>query len=90
MGHVDALPCYALKKLQITDPEVIAKSGESVHSIIVYSGNSKDLVSGVVFEISGEELAQADRYEVADYKRIQVNLLSGKQAWVYVSINGDH
>ena len=28
---------------------------------------------------------RADRYEVADYKRIAVRLKSGIEAWVYVS-----
>jgi len=86
LGQADSLPGYYLKKVQITDPDVIAKSGEEVHSIIHFSGNHEDQISGVVFKISLEELEQADKYEVPDYKRIQVKLLSGISAWVYVSI----
>ena len=86
-GQVDSLPGYCLKTVKITDPEVIAKSGEEVHSIIYFSGNSNDQIPGMVFKISQEELEQADKYEVADYKRIRVNLLSGVSAWVYVSIH---
>jgi hypothetical protein len=41
-------------------------------------------VSGTVFEISNVELANADRYEVAAYKRVAAMLASGRQAWVYV------
>jgi hypothetical protein len=37
-----------------------------------------------VFRITPEELAAADRYEVSDYKRIEVTLKSGLVAWVYV------
>lgn len=85
-GKKDSLPCYRLEKLQITDPDVIAKSGEDVHSIIQFSGDPKDEVSGMVFKISLEELHQADKYEVADYKRIQIRLRSGLFAWVYVDI----
>lgn len=84
-GQTDSLPGYFLKTIQIKDPDVIKKSGEAVHSIIHFSGNPKDQITGVVFKISSEELKQADRYEVDDYKRIQVNLLSGISAWVYVS-----
>jgi len=40
----------------------------------------------MVFKVSRKELEQADKYEVADYKRVQVTLQSGKSAWVYVSI----
>jgi hypothetical protein len=31
-----------------------------------------------------DELLAADRYEVADYKRVEVVLKSGATAWVYV------
>jgi hypothetical protein len=34
--------------------------------------------------ITEEELAAADAYEVADYKRVSVTLASGLTAWVYV------
>lgn len=84
-GKTDSLPGYYLKKLKIADPDVIAKSGEDVHSIIEFSGNPKDLIPGVVFEVSPQELEQADKYEVDDYKRVKVHLQSGLSAWVYVS-----
>lgn len=86
-GATDSLPGYCLKTIEITDPEVIAKSGENVHSIIHFSGNPKDQIQGMVFQISKKELEQADKYEVADYKRVQITLQSGKSAWVYVSIH---
>ncbi len=38
MGNEDSLPGYSIKKLKITDPDVVAKSGEDVHSIIQPSG----------------------------------------------------
>ncbi len=90
MGQADSLPGYFLKKIQITDPEVIAKSGEDVHSIIHFSGNPQDQIPGMVFRISLRELEQADEYEVADYKRIEVKLHSGTSAWVYVAINEEN
>lgn len=83
-GNPDTLPGYFLKKLTITDQDVIQKSGEEIHSILEYSGNHEDQVSGVVFEVSPDELLQADKYEVDDYKRVKVSLLSGLNAWVYV------
>lgn len=87
-GKADSLPGYYLKTVKITDPEVIATSGQDVHSIVHFSGDPEDQIPGMVFQISKEELEQADQYEVADYKRIQVKLLSGTSAWVYVSVNG--
>ena len=47
-------------------------------------GGADDHVPGMVFEITAEELAAADRYEVADYKRVAAKLASGLTAWVYV------
>src|ERR1700722_9311445 len=84
VGTDDILPEYVFKKLQITNPDVITKSGEAVHSVVEFSGNPEDRISGMVFQISSEELAQADCYEAADYKRIEVKLLSGAFAWIYV------
>ncbi|MBA2588910.1 MAG: gamma-glutamylcyclotransferase [Alphaproteobacteria bacterium] len=64
-------------------PEVPAKSGKRHHPIVM-PGGPADRVPGMVFEITAEELAAADRYEVADYKRVAAKLASGLTAWVYV------
>lgn len=88
-GVEDDLVGYRLEKVEILDPHVIALSGESVHSILVHTGDTNDKVSGVVFDITSSELEQADEYEVSDYKRVQVQLRSGTKAWVYVSKNAE-
>ena len=75
---------WCVKKLKITDPHVIAVSGESTHRILSYTGNDADYVEGTMFDITQAELIQADKYEVSDYKRISVKLASGIDAWVYV------
>jgi hypothetical protein len=82
-GAPDALPGWRQEMVEITDPDVLAKSGKRFHPIVM-PGTHTDRVAGTVFEITAEELAAADRYEVADYKRIAVTLASGKSAWVYV------
>jgi gamma-glutamylcyclotransferase (GGCT)/AIG2-like uncharacterized protein YtfP len=84
-GNKDRLPGFQLSMLEITDPDVIATSGEAFHPIISYTGNSANCVDGMVFDISEEELRRADSYEVSDYKRIKVKLSSGISAWVYVN-----
>ena len=48
------------------------------------SDNLDDAVAGKVFTITAAELEAADRYEVSDYKRVDVTLRSGLTAWVYV------
>ncbi len=84
-GHADSVSGFKLEMVEITDPHVLAVSGEAAHPVMKYTGNSSDQVTGVVFDISAKELAQADAYEVADYKRILVQLNTGVNAWVYVS-----
>jgi gamma-glutamylcyclotransferase (GGCT)/AIG2-like uncharacterized protein YtfP len=86
-GVADVLLGYQLKDLEIKDAHVIAISGKAVHAVLMRTGNKVDAVKGTVFNISPEELAAADRYEVADYKRISVKLSSGIAAWVYVSVD---
>ena len=87
VGVKDSLLSYRLSKVAITDPKVIATSGEAEHLILIPTGDGADEVAGMVFEISPDELKQADAYEVADYKRVSAPLLSGSKAWVYVSAN---
>jgi len=85
-GSNDSLPKFKRSEIKITDPEVIAISGEHIHPIIAYTGKDTDSVEGTVFDISPEELKRADSYEVSDYERIQVQLNSGMRAWVYTRV----
>lgn len=84
-GTPDALPGYAQSRVAIDDPAVVATSGETHHPIVKFSGVATDRVEGTVFRISAEELESADHYEVAAYKRVAAVLVSGLEAWVYVS-----
>lgn len=83
-GRPDELCGYLLSMVTIRDPDVVATSGDALHPILHYTGKATDRVSGMVFNISLDELKHADEYEVADYKRVQVQLESGQKAWVYV------
>lgn len=83
-GNTDALVGFKQTLLEITDPEVLKISGERFHPIVVASTDLDDTVAGTVFWITPQELAAADRYEVADYQRVEANLASGGKAWVYV------
>ena len=84
-GRPDALPGFRQTMVRITDPEVLAKSGEDFHPIVAPSTDPADAIAGTVFQVTPEELAQADRYEVDDYTRVAVALKSGLKAWVYVA-----
>ena len=83
-GAPDSLVGFILADLKIKDSEVIATSGREFHPIARKTGGFNHRVPGTVFEVSEEELANADRYEVSDYTRIETVLASGKSAWVYI------
>ena len=83
-GEPDTMPGYTRTMVEITDPDVLAASGERFHPIVSASSDPADEIAGTVFRISADELAAADRYEVADYTRVLVRLTSGRNAWVYV------
>ncbi|MDP9125040.1 MAG: gamma-glutamylcyclotransferase [Pseudomonadota bacterium] len=83
-GRADVLPGYSQDRVAIDDPDVVATSGKTHHPIVRHSGVASDRVAGTVFELCDDEPAQADRYEVAAYRRVAVTLASGISAWVYV------
>lgn len=83
-GAADALVGFRQDMVEITDLDVLAKSGKRFHPIVQRSGNADDRVLGTVFLITPAELAAADSYEVDEYERVAVTLASGVNAWVYV------
>jgi gamma-glutamylcyclotransferase (GGCT)/AIG2-like uncharacterized protein YtfP len=81
-GQEDELPQFE---------QTVAVSGETHHANVTFNGRSASRVSGAVFEITAAELVAADQYEKnAAYRRIEVVLASGKQAWVYVHSRAEH
>jgi len=83
-GRPDGIIGYIVTALKITDPKVIHMSGFTTHPMVRATGNVRHRVPGTVFEITDQELAQADAYEVDDYERVQAPLESGGRAWVYI------
>lgn len=83
-GQLDQLTGFVQTDIEIDDPEVVHASGKTHHPMLVFTDRPDDCVSGTVFNMTEAELAQADDYEVDDYKRVSVTLVSGVQAWVYV------
>lgn len=85
----DALRGYGLTMLAITDPAVIAASGSASHPIIRHTGDPADELPGAALAVTAAELAAADSYEVSDYRRVEVILKSGREAFVYVAADVD-
>jgi hypothetical protein len=84
-GRADALPGYKLAPMTIVDPEVIAASGASVHTIASPAETAAEPVPGLVFTLTPAELETADRYESGPIRRVLARLASGAEAFVYVS-----
>lgn len=84
-GSKDELVGYRVEKLRIKDQSVIEKSGAEWHPILIFVGLPSAIVQGMVFEVSEEELIQADAYEVDDYSRKKGQTKSGTEVWIYTS-----
>ena len=78
------MPGFEQSLVKSEDPAVVATSGKTHHPIVRFTGRESDVVKGTAFEVTAEELQSADSYEVSDYMRVSVTLLSGVRAWVYV------
>lgn len=83
-SHPDRLTGFTLLTVRISDESVIAVSGSAEHPIL-RPGTSEDSVGGNALRLTADDLAKADAYETTDYRRIAVELASGREAFVYVA-----
>lgn len=83
-GEPDTLVGYKLSMVEITDPKVLALSDQAFHPIIEFSGDNNDRVDGMLFEVTEQEILNADDYEVDDYQRIEVTFQSQNKGYIYV------
>lgn len=84
-GTKDKLMGYKVAPAEITDEAFLSKGEQKDQLTVTVSPDKNDAIEGMVFEITAEELLHADKYEPVNYKRIQIKLESGKEAWVYVA-----
>jgi hypothetical protein len=84
-GKPDALVGYRLAMIKIQDEDFVVKSGTADHRNLQFTGNSSNIVEGIVFAVTMEELEQSDAYEPEGYERIKVQCRSGLSAWIYLS-----
>lgn len=85
-GAKDTLEGYSISTIEIKDERFLAKGEDKLQRTLIQTNNSTDRIEGTVLELTYEELLQADKYEPENYKRIQVSLRSGKQAWIYLVV----
>ena len=85
-GKPDRLVGYQLTMIPVSNYKLSATAGATHHRNIQPTGSVSDVVEGTVFSVTKNELERTDAYErIADYKRVRVQLASGKSAWVYLN-----
>ena len=82
-GKRDILRGYKTTTIEIADASFLSKGEQRQQQTLIISNDNAEALAGTVFELSKEELLQADKYEPAGYERHIVKLQSGIQAWVY-------
>jgi gamma-glutamylcyclotransferase (GGCT)/AIG2-like uncharacterized protein YtfP len=71
---------------ELLGAELTVATDRIPHANLTFNGRNDSRVNGTAFSISQSDLGTADRYEqAADYGRIEVTLVSGRRAWVYVA-----
>jgi len=81
-GVPDKLIGFVINYIEIEEEFGIEK-----YPIIVATENPDDIVTGLVYDISEEDVHLADTYEGLHYKRIEVTLESLQTAWAYIVTN---
>lgn len=84
-GKPDRLPGYKLNTIRICDPAFLQKGEEEIQNTLEFTGNENDSVSGMAFELTGDELLCADTYEPDNFYRKKEQLASGRKAWIYLA-----
>ena len=77
-GTPETLVGYILKEIQIEE-----EFGLVHYPIINQTNKPEDTISGMLYEVTKQELNQVDRYEGLHYRRVEVQLQSDQKAWAY-------
>ena len=75
-GHTDTLTGYYLREKAVLD-----------RYPAIWEGQAGSAVPGMRYILSAIELKKADAYETSLYFRREIELASGKKAWVYLPTN---
>ena len=87
-GEADVLEGFREGQVPIRTG-ALTTSTEQYHLNAEFTGRDSDSIKGTVFKVTTDELLKADLYEAtANYKRIRVDLKSGRQSWLYVADAG--
>jgi len=84
-GAADALTGFRVGEVAIADPDVVTASGLPMHRILHPTGDPADVIEGLVLFVTDPDLAAADVYETAAYRRVAVTARSGASVFVYIA-----
>lgn len=77
-GTPETLMGYVITEIQIEE-----EFGMEPYPIIEPTQDSTNTISGIVYDLTPQELQLADTYEGKFYRRIEVKLQSNEVVWVY-------
>ncbi len=86
-GVKDILNDFKLVPIEIKDEAFLSKGEAKFQQTAIPSPG--DVIEGMVFEVSTEELLESDKYEPESYRRNKVLPQSGKEAWLYLAYEDD-
>jgi len=84
-GLKDRLRGFWMGQLQLATGNEPNPDNIQSYPVAIASDQQTDYIEGKVYQLTLEELEQADHYETIAYRRVHVQLESGKFAWVYLS-----
>lgn len=75
VGFQDELHHYRISNIKVAN----------TYPTLEHTGSDQHKITGKVYTLTPQELIKADAYEGEAYERKEVNLASGKKAWVYIA-----
>ena len=63
--------------------QVLINIIKNAKEALVETENPEDTIQGIVYDVTTNDLRQADLYEGKHYKRVEVVLQSNQKAWAY-------
>ena len=82
-GSADVLHGFKTETIKPEDEGFDSRTEDDLFLIALKTGELTDSITGLVLELTDEELHKADAYEPREYTRIQGITESGKEVWLY-------
>lgn len=84
-GTQDTLSGYALNNSMINGFSMTENGESTMSCMAIKSKESGDKITGMVYEVTGEELVRTDQLSDPNSKRVLATTDSGVEVWVYIA-----